>query len=190
MFFFCLIFPLSSPLPLTIHLSIYPSTHPVSQPASLSLPALKRKEMLSWVTIGLTQKIATLDAPAAHLGTGSSCFLAQFDQWYLCSIGHRQASSSVSMFSWTLIWYLLLWHAMEKQTQFERILIIHKSLSALTPVCDVFSSTTKSCSWYIVNFELTVTECMQKNSWCGQGRVGLWAWRSVFHWAAFPYFPQ
>ena len=51
-----------------IHLTIHP---PVSQPASLSLPALKRKEMLSWVTIWLTQKMASLDllrCPCYSLG--------------------------------------------------------------------------------------------------------------------------
>lgn len=181
------------PFLLSSHLSIYPSTHPVSQPVSHSLPALKRKEMLSWATIWLTQKMASLDllrCPCCSLGYGSSCFLVQFDKRYPCSICRRQASSSVSMFSWTLIWYLLLWHDMEKQTHFERTLTIQKSLSAFTPVCDIFSSTTKSYSWCIGNVELTVAECMQKSSWCGQRRVGPWAWRSVFHWAAIPYFPQ
>ena len=70
-FFPALFSLLPPPLPLTIHLSIYPSTHPVSQPASLSLSALKRKEMLSWVTIWLTQKMASLDllrCPCCSLG--------------------------------------------------------------------------------------------------------------------------
>ena len=175
--------------------STYPSIHPPTQ--SASLPAIlyqpSRGKKLSWVTIWLTQKMSSLDllrCPCCSLGYGSSCFLVQFDKQYPCSICRRQASSRVSVFSWTLIWYLLLWHDMEKPTQFERTLTIHKSLSAFTPVCDIFSSTTKSYSWCIVNFELTVTECMQKNSRCGQGRVGLWARRSVFHWAVFPCFPQ
>lgn len=96
-------FLLPPPFLLSSHLSIYPSTHPVSQPASHST-SLKRKEMLSWATIWLTQKMLSLDllrCPCCSLGYGSSCFLVQFDKRYPCSISHWQASSSVSMFSWT-----------------------------------------------------------------------------------------
>lgn len=105
-----------------------------------------------------------------------------------CSISHWQASSSVSMFSWTLIWYLLLWHDMEKQTQFEEHSPF-KNLFLPLLLSVIFSLQQRRVIHECIgNVELTVTECMQKSSWCGQRRVGLWAWRSVFHWAAIPYF--
>lgn len=72
--------------------------------------------------------MASLDllrCPCCSLGYGSSCFWFSLTSGTLFHFLHWQASS-VSMFSWTLIWYLFLWHGHggSWQTQFERTLPI------------------------------------------------------------------
>ena len=136
-FFYPLFLPSFLPLFLpSIHPSIYPSIHPSIH----SLSFLKRENALRGYCF-INKNDGLFWSPYTSLPL---IWVLAAPSWlsliWPCSICHRQASSNVGMCGSTLICYLLFWHDMENQTQFETTSTIHKSLPVFTLVWDIFST--------------------------------------------------